>query len=151
MLRKQLSKQILFMCLAVLGIVITSGAESKPCAVSRTVRDEPPKDQNADRFGFGDWNINPDRTIWVQSNTWHAGSEGNKVIWIRPAGTTLVVTGKLVRAESPTLQASEDRGYPTGFTVINLQFPTGGCWEVEAKAGKYKLSFVARVANTQAR
>ena len=126
-----------------------SFAESKACAVSGTVKDEPPKDPNADRFGFGDWNVNAERAIWVQSNNWRAGPDGNKVIWIRPAGTTLMVTGKRLDAQSSELQASEDRGYPIGFTVINLQFPTPGCWEVVAKAGQEKLRLVAHVASAR--
>jgi len=60
-----------------------------------------------------------------------------------------MVTGKRLDAQSSELQASEDRGYPSGFTVINLQFPTPGCWEVVAKAGQEKLRLVAHVASAR--
>jgi len=145
----QLAIKAVVICLAVVGVVAPGAAEPKTCAVSPTVRDEPPKDPNAAPFGFGDWHVNADRTIWVRSNGWRAGREGNKVIWIRPAGTTLVVTGKRIDARAPALQASQDRGYPTGFTVIDLQFPSAGCWEVEAEAGKSKLDIVVHVAGPQ--
>lgn len=36
-------------------------------------------------------------------------------------------------------------GYPTGFTVTGLYFPTSGCWEVTAKAGSKELRFVTEV------
>jgi hypothetical protein len=59
----------------------------KHCPASKIILDEPPKDPNADRFGFGEWYVNRDRTIWVRRQEWRIGSEGNKVIWIRPAAT----------------------------------------------------------------
>ncbi len=119
---------------------------SATCSVSKAIRDEPPKDPNADRFGFGDWYVNADRTIWVAKNSWRAGRDGNKVIWIRPAGTKLVVTGRRLDAAAPPLRATSDRGYPTGFTVTGLYFPTEGCWEITAKAGSKELRFVTEVA-----
>ena len=118
---------------------------SSKCSASKTVRDEPPKDENADRFGLGDWYVNAPRTIWVRNSQWHAGEDGNKVIWIRPAGTQLLVTGKRQDAEALPLRVSADRGYLTGFTVIDVHFPTEGCWEVTAKAGTSELRFVTQV------
>src|SRR5205814_4422690 len=35
--------------------------------------------------------------------------------------------------------------YPTGFQIVGLQFATGGCWEVNAKAGTHELRFVTEV------
>ena len=117
------------------------------CPTSKTVQDEPPKDPNADAFGFGNWYVNADRTIWVRNNRWRAGDDGNKVIWIRPVGTHLVVTGRRVDAEANPIRVTPDRGYPTGFTVITMYFPSEGCWEITVKAGNSELRFVTEVAS----
>ncbi len=125
------------------GSAPTAMPSSTGCPVSKTVKDEPPKDPNAGPFGFGDWYVNADRTIWVRNVSWQAG--GNKVIWIRPAGTKLVITGRRIDAPAPPPRASADLGYPTGFTVTGLYFESPGCWELTAKAGSKKLHFVTEV------
>jgi hypothetical protein len=130
---------------AIAGPAPTAMPPSTGCPVSKTVKDEPPKDPNADRFGFGDWYVNADRTIWVRNNSWKAGSDGNKVIWIRPAGTKLVITGRRIDAPASPPRATADRGYPTGFTVTGLYFESPGCWELTAKAGSKELHFVTEV------
>jgi len=114
--------------------------------VSKTIKDQPPTKQPDVTLGLGEWYVNADRTIWVAKNSWQAGSDGNKVIWIRPAGTKLVITGRRLDAQAPPPRATPDRGYPGGFTVTFLYFPTSGCWEVIAKAGSKELRFVTEVA-----
>jgi hypothetical protein len=118
---------------------------SAACPVSKAVKDEPPKDPDADPVGFGDWFVNADRTIWVRKDSWQAGSDGNKVYWVRPAGTKLVITGRRIDAPAPPPRATADRGYPTGFTVTGLYFESPGCWELTAKAGSKELHFVTEV------
>ncbi|HYN88459.1 MAG TPA: hypothetical protein VER55_08005, partial [Ardenticatenaceae bacterium] len=110
-------------------------------------QDQPPKDPNADPFGFGDWYINADRTLWVgllEEQMWRAG--GEKVIWIRPAGSQLVITGHRLDAVAPPVHADIPCCYPTGFQVTGLTFPTEGCWEVTARTEEYELRFVTEVA-----
>jgi hypothetical protein len=70
---------------------------------------------------------------------------GEKVAWIRPQGSDLVVSGRRLDAEAPPLQALIPCCYPTGFQVTGLYFPTEGCWEVEGRAGKHSLKFVTEV------
>jgi hypothetical protein len=113
------------------------------CAVSGVIRDEPPKDPNADSFGFGDWYVNTDRTIWVRGG-FRVG-DGNKVIWIRPAGTNLAITGRRLDAPAPPLLVDIPCCYPTGFQVTGITFPSPGCWEVTARAGTRELRFVTEV------
>jgi hypothetical protein len=117
------------------------------CPVTRPVKDQPPDDPNADSFGRGYWYINADRTIWVGlpgNQTWRVG--GEKVIWIRPQGTELVITGERLDGPAPPLRADIPCCYPTGFQVTGLIFPTEGCWEVTAKAGDSELRFITKVA-----
>ena len=116
------------------------------CAVSDFIRGEPPQDPNADPFGFGERYVNRDRTIWVRREPWRAGPDGNKVIWIRPAGTQLVITGRRLDVPAPPLRVQAPCCYPTGFQVTGLISPTAGCWEISAKAGASELHFVTEVA-----
>jgi hypothetical protein len=118
------------------------------CPVTPPIKDQPPDDPNADSFGLAYWYINADRTLWAgplpEGQSWRAGDE--KVIWIRPQGTQLVITGHRLDAEVPPLHADIPCCYNTGFQVTGLIFPTEGCWEVSAKAGDNKLHFVTKVA-----
>lgn len=122
-------------------------ASTPICPATETIRAEPPRDPNADAFGMGTWYTNADRTIWagLGVGSWVAGKEGNKVIWIRPQGSQLEVTGRRLDADAPPLSASIPCCYPTGFQVTGLFFPTEGCWEVTGKAGGHELRFVTEV------
>lgn len=116
------------------------------CAATSPVMDQPPDDPNADSFGPSLWHINADRTLWVAmptSGVWHTG--GEKVGWIRPAGTELQVSGQRLDGTSPPLRVEQPCCYPTGFQVNGLYFPTAGCWEVTAQADSHTLRFVIEV------
>jgi hypothetical protein len=76
-----------------------------------------------------------------------AGEKGNKVLWIRPQGTKLVVSGRRLDAEAAPLKVRIPCCYPTGFQASGLTFSTEGCWEISAKAGTSELTFVARVGS----
>ena len=117
------------------------------CEVTEPVRAEPLKDPNADRFGFGPWYINADRTIWAgwDVGKWVSGEKGNKVLWIRPQGTQLKISGRQLEGDAAPLEARIPCCYPTGFQSTRLIFPTAGCWQVTATAGNSTLTFVANV------
>jgi hypothetical protein len=121
---------------------------SADCPITRPIQDQPPKDPNADPFGFTGWFINADRTLWAgpveDSFPWRAGD--NKVIWIRPQGTQLTIDGRRLDADTPPLKTWIPDGYTTGFQVTNMAFPTEGCWEITAESGKSELRFVVKVA-----
>jgi hypothetical protein len=118
------------------------------CPVTETVWDQPTDDGNADPFALGDYYINEDRTIWagVPPGGWQTG--GEKVIWIRPAGTELEISGQLMGENGPLLEASIPCCYPTGFQVTGLYFILPGCWQVTAQAGEHLLQFVTEVQNS---
>jgi hypothetical protein len=126
-------------------------AESlKTCPATQPITNEPPDDLNADPFGPGPWFINEDRTVWAgpyaEEYPWKAGANGNKILWIRPEGTELKVSGHRLDADAPPLRADIPCCYPTGFQVTGLYFPTEGCWKVTAEAGKSRLQFVVEIA-----
>jgi hypothetical protein len=118
------------------------------CALAESIRATPPNDPNAAPFGPGPWYINADRTIWAGMDIHHlvARPDGNKVLWIRPRGTDLVLSGRRLDAEAPPMTAHVPCCYPTGFQASGLIFPTEGCWEVTAQAGRHTLTFVAKVS-----
>jgi catechol 1,2-dioxygenase len=131
--------------------IAADALETATCAVTQPFQDEPPDDPNADPFGFGPWHINAERTLWVglpPDLSWHPG--GEKVIWIRPAGTKLTITGQRLDGEAPPLRADIPCCYPTGFQVTGLFFPTEGCWEVTATAGEHELRFITQVTSAAA-
>jgi hypothetical protein len=134
--------------LPVANAVVAEGVTAVDCAVTPYIEDQPPDDPNADPFSFGNWHINEDRSMWVglpPDGAWGMG--GEKVIWIRPAGAELVVSGQRLDADAPPLRADIPCCYPTGFQVTGLYFPTEGCWEVVATAGDHELRFVTEVKN----
>ena len=120
-----------------------TGPSTTSCAITQPIRAEPPRDPDADRFGFGPWYINSDQTIWAGWNVgeWVAGGTGNKVMWIRPKGTQLRIAGRRLDAAAAPLKAAIPCCYPTGFQPSWLSFPSPGCWEVTGKSGASTLTF----------
>lgn len=130
---------------AATGFAAAQSNAPSDCVLTQPIKDEPPKDPNADRFGFRFWHVNADRTIWVQSQDWVARS-GHKVIWIRPQGTQLEVTGRRLDSKASPLEICIPCCYTTGFQVTGMRFPAAGCWEITAKAGNSELRFIIKVA-----
>jgi hypothetical protein len=118
------------------------------CQLSELVLAEPPRDPNADPFGRGPWYVNPDRSIWAGwlAGHWVSGTNGNKVLWIRPRGTNLKVAGRRLDGDSAVeLSVDIPCCYPTGFQASRVYFPASGCWEVTATAGDRELRFVTKI------
>lgn len=116
------------------------------CPVTTLFKGDAPSDPNASPVTAANWYINADRTIWagtVPIDGWHAG--GNKTYWVRPAVAQLIITGRRLDAEAPPLYADVPCCYTSGFQIVGLDFPTEGCWEVNAKSGSSELQFVTEV------
>jgi len=115
--------------------------------VTEPIRAEPPRDPNADPFGLGPWYVNADRNIWAGWDAVRmvAGPKGNKVLWIRPQGTPLTISGRRLDANASPAKATIPCCYPTGFQASGLAFSTEGCWQISATAGASELTFITRV------
>jgi hypothetical protein len=85
-----------------------------------------------------------DRLIWVSNLPTHAGGS-HKVLWLKPPGSVLRVTGRRLDGEAPPLIANLPEGYGGDFQASGIGFPTAGCWEVEARADASVLRFVVAV------
>ena len=125
----------------------TTAAATGACAVSETVTDRPQDDPHASSFASpsGTWYANDERSIWA----WWWGnvppSRGFKVLWVRPAGAQLHVTGRRLDGPAEPMIANIPDGYPHTFLASGLTFPTPGCWKIEATAQNARLEFVVQV------
>lgn len=110
--------------------------------------------------GNNDWYANADRTIWATFWGWNFVGHGPleayprdgyiatpKVLWYKPKEYPLTVTGRrLDGAAPPLLYDIEKDPRPRGpIQPSRLDFPTAGCWEVDAKAGTSELRFIVQV------
>lgn len=102
-----------------------------------------PSDSWADPIHSPAWYRSADGKILAPADSLHVG--GNKFAWLRPAGAQLRVMGRRLDREAPPMGASIPCCYPGVFQVSGLYFPTGGCWEIEAKVEGSILRFVVQV------
>ena len=117
------------------------GAEAPPrCPVTPTVSARP-----MGSLGSGLWYVNEDQTIWAAAIDLKAGSDGNKVPWIRPRGAELEVSGERIDAEAPPIQADIPCCYGGRFQPAGFTFPLAGCWRISARAGESTLVFTTLV------
>jgi hypothetical protein len=135
----------LLLALALRALAEAPSPAKSPCAATPSVYAQPPDDRNASPFGNGPWYVNADKTIWAGWDATRLQEGGNKVLWIRPQGTELHVSGHRLDARAAPLDAFVPCCYPTGFQATGLRFPTPGCWEVKATAGASALTFVTEV------
>jgi hypothetical protein len=143
-----MKRALLASILAILPLCVATPADTRPpasCLVTETVRATPPKDRNADPFGSGPWYVNADRTIWAQATWMTTRERGNKVLWIRPAGTDLSISARRIDGSTGKFKAATPCCYPTGFQATGLHFSESGCWEITAQAGSAKLTFITWV------
>lgn len=100
------------------------------------------------------WELNqplyrdPSGVLWVQADPgWSPGY--TKVLWVKPVGAALTVTGKRLDGAAPPLEQvlPENPGQYLAGNVepTYLVFPTAGCWEVRAHAAASELRFVVAV------
>jgi hypothetical protein len=121
-----------------------SAALGAACPVTPTQSEAPPSSELADAFGDGPWHVNDDRSIWVWAQP-YAAERTVSAIWIRPEGTQLSVTAERLDGAAPPIDATFDCCVPRIFKSGGIQFPTAGCWRVDAVAGDRRLSFVTEV------
>jgi hypothetical protein len=86
----------------------------------------------------------PDRLIWVSDLPTHAGGD-HKVLWLKPPGSVLRVTGRRLDGAAPPMTVRIPEGYGGDFQASAVGFPTPGCWEVEARADASRLRIVVAV------
>ena len=70
-----------------------------------------------------------------------------KVLWLKPVGSHLMVSGQRLDGEAPPLRAQRPGpgAYRGDYEASGVVFPAAGCWEVEARADGSVLRFVVLV------
>ena len=98
-----------------------------------------------DPLGNGPWYRSPDGRIWATASGFVRRPGGNKVVWIKPLGAQLQVSGRRLDGAAPPLGVSLPCCYPGDYQASGVDFPTSGCWEIEAQADSTIFRFVVAV------
>jgi hypothetical protein len=79
------------------------------CQVTAQMKDRPPRDPDTGSFGGSIVYANKARTIWA---SWSGPTSrgGYKVMWLRPSGARLQITGRRLDGEAPPLTANIPAG-----------------------------------------
>jgi hypothetical protein len=133
-----------------------SSGDAKNCLITPHVTGHP----EGGPIGDNDWYANQDRTIWATFWGWdfvRRGPDepdaktgyvpGQKVLWYKPSDSLLNVTGRRIDGDAPSLvyDISLDPRPRGLIQPSRIYFPTAGCWEIDAKAGKAELRLVVLV------
>ena len=116
------------------------------CPVTASVTWRPPDSGGRDPLPHGPYFRSPDGRIGTADRQpWSTG--GMKVLWLKPVGSRLEVSGRRLDGEAPPLRADlhGPQAYPGDFGASGVHFPTVGWWEVEARADGSVLRFVVSV------
>lgn len=99
--------------------------EPTPAPLSPVHRDPLPTER---------WHRSPDGAVWTPASHLADLNAGRmKVLWIKPVGARLEIRGRRLDSAAPPLEAELREGYPGDYQSSVLVFPTGGCWEIEAR------------------
>ena len=142
----------------VLGLVASTGSQSGPNGSSATCPVTAPNHRSM--------GIVPEGSHWyangaIGTGLWAGGKvvfrpgkagkilpDGSlqmKFLWAKPPGS-MSIEGKRLDAEAPPMRASIDHSHDADrFQPSYLTFPEPGCWEVTARVGDSRLTFVTEV------
>ena len=118
---------------------------AQDCSVTQPIEANPPTVVPDGRpfIGPGLFYVSPDRKIWARVGGWDTGAPGVlRVIWLKPLGVPLEISGWRLDAEAPPLRISSSGDDRWDYQASHLIFPTEGCWEIMAQSGNSVLRFV---------
>ena len=120
---------------------------AQDCPVTKPIDANPPTVVPDGRpfIGPGLFYVSPDRKIRASVGGWDTSRPGDLgVLWLKPLGVSLEVSGRRLDAEAPPLEIFAGGDDLRDFQVVvgGLIFPTEGCWEIVAQSEKSVLRFV---------
>ena len=118
---------------------------AQDCPVTKPTTANPPTVVPDGRpfIGPGLFYVSPDRKIWASVGSWSTSNPGaQRIIWLKPLGVSLEVSGRRLDAEAPPLEVFAGGDGRFDLQVGGLTFPTDGCWEIVAQSGTSVLRFV---------
>jgi hypothetical protein len=130
-------------------LLLSVGPTAHPfvkCVPTEPIYAEAPLDRNAGALK-GQFYVNPNRTIWALAVGNLVAHKAYKIPWLRPDGQTLTVMGKRLDGVGQKLRVRIPCCYSSAFQAVRIEFPSAGCWEITAKAGREELVFVVVVRN----
>ena len=120
---------------------------SETCLVTPPSDERPPSQLVASWSG-SKWYHSLDRKIWIAYDNIarHAAGGPGKVLWVKPEGAELTVTGRRLDGEAPPLEVEVAPYYrEQNLNPSGISFPTAGCWEIEARTDASVLRIVVEV------
>jgi hypothetical protein len=130
-----------------------ASGDANNCPVTRLTTGHP---AGAPTVSDNHWYPNDDRTIWVTFGVSGLRSElgepvdpvtrkasGDKALWYKPSHSLMTVTGRRIDGRAAPLVYKLSGSGPIERSEID--FPTAGCWEIEAKASTADLRLVVLV------
>ncbi len=137
----------------------SSPVAAVPCAPTSPNGDAPPGEKPSRWFhGNGQiWTVLWPRgtVVFAPGGPGEIRADGSLVMkfpfW-RGAGVTgeLAFTGRSLEGADEPMTGEATAGYgDQGFQASSLTFPRPGCWEVTARVGQVRLTFVTRVVRRQ--
>lgn len=151
-----IGRRILVVGLAALALTSTvavgmlaKGAHGVECAVTAPVVADPPEPaqpagMGRDSLGLDWWYVSDDGLLWTAAAAYRE-TGADKVLWLKPIGSSLTITGYRLYGDAPPLAAGVPAGYGGDYQATALDFPLAGCWEVTARSGQSELRFVTYV------
>ena len=123
------------------GVMPSAGRE---CPVSPITTERP---ENANTAAWSKtWYRSQDGRIWASAPGLQSyRPEGDKVLWVKPSGSSLEVKGRRLDGQAVPLRVHIPGGYADDFQASFVTFPTPGCWEIEAKADGTEWRFVVYI------
>ena len=157
-----LARLLLILLVAALGLLQPSASAQTPASACPTSPHVVGYPAGGPR-GNNDWYANADRTIWATFWGWdfvgHGPNEAypragyvatRKVLWYKPTEYPLTVTGHRLDGAAPPLlyDMAADPRTQGPIQPSRVDFPTAGCWELDAKAGTSELRIVVQVKSS---
>lgn len=127
------------------ALITSSVATTRSECPETTAASGLPSNSNTAAFSRR-WYASADRKMWA-SKPERFYVRGNKVLWERPTGQQLHVTGHPRGAPDVSLNASIPAGYETlDYQASGIDFPLAGCWDISATAGSSQLNVTVEVS-----